>query len=193
MLVSVATMASIDPTSGIVRSARLLRSPNCDTRPAGCQPELIVVHGISLPPGEFGGPWIDRFFTNQLDSGAHPYFEEISGLEVSSHLLIRRDGEVVQYVPLTMRAWHAGESCFDGRDCCNDFSIGIELEGLDDLPYEDVQYARLAELVRELRRSFPSLRDAPVVGHSDIAPARKTDPGPAFDWARLDELLSAVA
>ncbi len=185
-------MTTIDATSGLVSGARILPSPNCDARPPGCQPELIVVHSISLPPGDFGGPWIDRFFTNQLDPGAHPYFQEISALQVSAHLLIRRDGEVVQYVPLTMRAWHAGESCHDGRSCCNDFSVGIELEGLDDLPYEDVQYERLAELVQLLRTSMASLRDAPVVGHSDIAPERKTDPGSAFDWARLQDLLSAV-
>lgn len=185
-------MTTIDATSGLVSGARILPSPNCDARPSGCQPELIVVHSISLPPGDFGGPWIDRFFTNRLDPGAHPYFQEISALQVSAHLLIRRDGEVVQYVPLTMRAWHAGESCHDGRSCCNDFSVGIELEGLDDLPYEDVQYERLAELVQVLRTSFASLRDAPVVGHSDIAPERKTDPGPAFDWARLQDLLNAV-
>ena len=186
-------MTGIDPSSGILREARILRSPNCDARPDGCQPELIVVHSISLPPGDFGGPWIDRFFTNQLDPDAHPYFQEISGLQVSAHLLIRRDGELVQYVPLTMRAWHAGESCHDGRDCCNDFSVGIELEGLDDLPYEDIQYERLAQVVRMLRESFGSLRDAPVVGHADIAPERKTDPGPAFDWPRLQGLLNAVA
>lgn len=186
-------MIQIEPKTGLISGARQVCSPNCDDRPAGCEPELIVVHSISLPPGDFGGPWIDRFFTNRLDPDAHPYFREISALQVSAHLLIRRDGEVVQYVPLTKRAWHAGESCFDGRDRCNDFSIGIELEGLDDVPYEDAQYEQLVELVQLLRRSFRTLRDAPVVGHSDIAPARKTDPGPAFDWARLGSLLMAVA
>ena len=170
-----------------------MRSPNCDERPPGSRPELIVVHAISLPPGEFGGPWIDQFFTNRLDPDAHPYFREIAALEVSSHLLIRRDGEVVQYVPLTMRAWHAGESCFHGRDRCNDFSIGIELEGTDDVPYEDVQYQRLADVVATLRATFGSLRDAPIVGHCDIAPERKTDPGPAFDWSHLHDLLRAPA
>ena len=183
----------VDPTSGLLTGAKLLRSPNCDDRPPGCEPELIVVHSISLPPGDFGGPWIDRFFTNRLDPNAHPYFREIESLRVSSHLLIRRDGEVVQYVPLTMRAWHAGESRFDGRECCNDFSVGIELEGVDDVPYEEVQYTRLAEIVRLLRETVPSLREAPVVGHSDIAPQRKTDPGPAFDWPRLQALLKACA
>jgi AmpD protein len=186
-------MTTIDPTSGIVDGARLLLSPNCDDRPGGCQPDLIVVHSISVPPGDFGGPWIDQLFTNRLDPNAHPYFREIQDLEVSAHLLIRRSGELVQYVPITKRAWHAGESCFEGRDRCNDFSIGIELEGLDDVPYEDIQYERLAELVQKLRLAYDTLRDAPVVGHSDIAPARKTDPGPAFDWTRLENLLRVTA
>jgi AmpD protein len=186
-------MFAIDPISGLVSGARQLSSPNCDDRPTGSQPELIVVHCISLPPGEFGGPWIDRFFTNRLDPNAHPYFQEIAELRVSAHLLIRRDGELVQYVPLTRRAWHAGPSCFDGRECCNDFSVGIELEGEDDVPYAAIQYERLAELVRKLRQTFRALREAPIVGHSDIAPERKTDPGPAFDWNRLESLLSVVA
>jgi AmpD protein len=182
-------MIGISATSGLVSCARLVPSPNHDARPPNCQPELIVVHGISLPPGEFGGPWIDDLFMNQLDPDAHPYFCEIAGARVSSHLLIRRDAEVVQYVPLNLRAWHAGESCHAGRDKCNDFSIGIELEGQDDVPYEDCQYVRLAELVGALRRAIPSLKNAPVVGHSDIAPERKTDPGPAFDWPRFRALL----
>lgn len=149
-----------------------------------------MVHGISLPPGEFGGPWIERLFTNRLDPAAHPSFPEIAGLQVSSHLLIRRDGELVQFVPLTRRAWHAGQSSFCGRERCNDFSIGIEMEGADDVPYTAVQYRRLARLVRALRAALPSLRAAPLVGHSDIAPERKTDPGPAFDWGRMAGLLS---
>ena len=186
-------MIEISATSGLVTGARLLPSPNCDARPAGCEPELIVVHCISLPPGEFGGPWIDRFFSNRLDAQAHPYFREIEHLRVSSHLLIRRDGEIVQYVPFSQRAWHAGESCYEGREKCNDFSIGIELEGLDEVPYEDVQYQRLADVINSLRQTFPRLRDVPVVGHSDIAPERKTDPGPAFDWSRLQQLLTAEA
>jgi AmpD protein len=186
-------MIGIDAKSGLVAGARYLASPNCDDRPPGSEPELIVVHGISLPPGEFGGPWIDNFFTNRLDPEVHPYFREIVAMRVSSHLLIRRDGEIVQYVPITRRAWHAGESCHDGRDCCNDFSVGIELEGEDEVAYERVQYDRLAELVQGLRQAYPGLRDAPVVGHADIAPARKTDPGPAFDWGRLQQLLSAQA
>jgi len=182
-------MVAATLSSGLLRTARQKSSPNCDARPRGMQPELIVVHGISLPPGDFGGPWIDRLFTNCLDPDAHPYFAEICGLRVSSHFLIRRDGELVQYVPVDQRAWHAGESCFAGRERCNDFSVGIELEGLDDEPYTAEQYARLAELVSLLRNTVPSLQQAPLVGHSDIAPGRKTDPGPAFDWQLLARLL----
>ena len=169
---------------------RRVLSPNCDDRPTGDDVSLIVVHGISLPPGEYGGPWIDDLFTNQLDSSAHPYFAEIEGLQVSSHVLIRRDGELVQYVPFTRRAWHAGCSCYQGREACNDYAIGIELEGQDEAPYEDVQYRRLAELVATLRQHFPAIAADAIVGHSDIAPGRKTDPGPAFDWQRLKTLLA---
>lgn len=149
-----------------------------------------MVHGISLPPGKFGGPHIDELFTGRLDPRAHPYFRSIAGLEVSSHLLIRRTGEVVQYVALQKRAWHAGKSSFRGRERCNDFSVGIELEGTDDQPYTGAQYRRLATVIRLLRRGLPSLAAAPVVGHSDVAPGRKTDPGPSFDWPRLRKLLA---
>jgi len=148
------------------------------------------LHCISLPPGEFGGQWIDLFFSNQLDPTAHSYFREIADQRVSSHLLIRRDGELVQYVPLGKRAWHAGESCFDGRTQCNDFSIGIELEGQDEVPYSDEQYDVLCRTISIVRQAFPSLVDAPVVGHSDVAPERKTDPGPAFDWLRFRNQLA---
>ena len=182
----------MDYSPGWVKGARQVPSPNCDPRPAGCQPALIVVHGISLPPGDFGGPWIDLLFSNRLDPSAHPYFREIAHLKVSSHLLIRRDGELVQYVPLDQRAWHAGASCFAGREACNDYSVGIELEGLDDQAYETAQYEQLARLIRQLRADIPSLSRAPVVGHSDIAPGRKTDPGPAFDWLRLANLLDGL-
>ncbi len=182
-------MISIDTASGLIQEALQQPSPNCDPWPPACEPELIVIHGISLPPGEFGGPWIDSLFCNRLDPGAHPYFAGIAGLKVSSHLLIRRDGLLVQYVPLTRRAWHAGESCFRGRRACNDFSIGIELEGADDIPYDDVQYQVLASVIGALHAAVPSLESAPVVGHSDIAPGRKTDPGPSFDWDRLIRLL----
>ena len=182
-------MLSIDPGTGKVREARQVASPNCDERPSGCGPELMVIHGISLPPGEFGGPWVDQLFTNQLDPDAHPYFRDHADSKVSAHLLIRRDGELIQYMPLSKRAWHCGESCYQGRDQCNDFSVGIELEGTDELAYTDGQYDVLAQVINALGCAFPSLNDAPVVGHCDIAPGRKTDPGPAFDWSRLKELL----
>jgi AmpD protein len=145
--------------------------------------DLIVVHGISLPPGEFGGPWIDRLFTNSLPADAHPYFGQIERLRVSSHLVIRRGGDVTQYVSFADRAWHAGQSSFNGRVACNDFSVGIELEGTDTLPYERAQYAALAEAVEALCLAYPHLTPGALVGHSDIAPGRKTDPGSAFDWA----------
>ena len=169
---------------------RRVLSPNCDERPASGTISLVVVHGISLPPGEYGGPWIDAFFTNQLDVSAHPYFKEIGDLRVSSHLLIRRDGELVQYVPFSRRAWHAGKSCYRDREACNDFSIGIELEGQDDTPYEPVQYRQLAEVIRTLRAFYPDIGARDIVGHADIAPGRKTDPGPAFDWVQLRSLLA---
>lgn len=153
-------------------------------------PDLIVVHGISLPRGRFGGPWVDQLFAGTLDTTAHPAFRELRGLRVSSHFLIRRNGELVQYVPVHRRAWHAGRSRFAGRENCNDFSVGIELEGTDRRPYTAVQYRRLCATIRALRRSIPSLLGAPVVGHSDVAPGRKTDPGPAFDWGRLNRLLT---
>lgn len=184
-----AAMFSLDQTSGLIREARIVVSPNCDPRPADCQPSLIVVHGISLPPGEFGGPWIDRLFTNSLPADAHPYFATIADVRVSAHFLIRRDGELVQYVPVNYRAWHAGESKHAGRTCCNDFSIGIELEGEDSTPYENAQYDSLARLIRTLRATIDSLARADVVGHSDIAPGRKTDPGEAFNWQVLHARL----
>jgi AmpD protein len=173
-----------------LRPARHCPSPNCNPRPTPSAIRLIVIHGISLPPGEFGGPWIDELFTNTLQPERHPYFAEIAGLTVSSHLLIRRDGEVVQYVPFDLRAWHAGRSHYQGCDNCNDFSIGIELEGSDDMPYEDAQYHRLAQVVRALNARYPSTFGH-LAGHSDIAPGRKTDPGPAFEWPRLQGLLTS--
>ena len=171
---------------------RRVPSPNFDPRPPGTELELIVVHGISLPPGQFGGEWIDRFFCNELPAAADPYFAEIHTMSVSSHALIARDGAVTQYVPFTSRAWHAGKSLYCGRAACNDFSVGIELEGTDDIPYTGAQYEALAQLICVLRAGYPSLRSAEVVGHSDIAPGRKTDPGPAFDWPRLRKLLTAA-
>jgi AmpD protein len=146
---------------------------------------MIVVHGISLPPGEFGGAQIEALFTNQLDWDAHPYFGEIRGLEVSAHLLIRRDGSLVQFVPFSQRAWHAGESCFRGQHRCNDFSIGIELEGEDETPYDDRQYAALQATILALCDAYPDISPREIAGHCDISPGRKSDPGPAFDWLRL--------
>jgi AmpD protein len=182
---------NIDVATGLIHGARYVPSPNHDARPSGVVPELIVVHGISLPPDEYGGPWIDRLFSNQLPPDGHPYFRQVAGLRVSSHMLIRRDGEWVQYVPLHLRAWHAGASSYQGRERCNDFSIGIELEGSDTVAYEPVQYAGLARLILLLCAAYPTLSTERLVGHSDIAPGRKTDPGPAFDWPRLRALLNA--
>jgi AmpD protein len=182
---------TIDPVSGLMTGVRQVLSPNHDQRPAGVVPELIVVHGISLPPDEFGGPWIDQLFTNALPADAHPYFATITALRVSSHLLIRRDGECVQYVSFSQRAWHAGQSIYAGRERCNDFSIGIELEGADHVAYEHPQYRVLTDVIVALCVAYPSLSTASVAGHSDIAPGRKTDPGPAFDWPRLRALLRA--
>ena len=153
--------------------------------------DLIVVHGISLPPGEFGGPWIDRLFTNSLPSDQHPYFAEISGLRVSSHLVIARDGALTQYVSFNDRAWHAGRSSYQGRVECNDYSVGVELEGTDSLPYEPVQYEVLASTVAALCAAYPSLSAGRIAGHSDVAPGRKTDPGPAFDWPLAQRCIAA--
>ena len=174
---------------GWLPGARRVPSPNCDERPQGEVVSLLVIHNISLPPGAFGGPHIDRLFTNALDPDEHPFFREIRELRVSSHLLIRRDGELVQYVPLHRRAWHAGASRFDGRERCNDFSIGIELEGADDTPYDDRQYARLIEVSAVIRAVYPAITAGRVTGHADIAPGRKSDPGPAFDWPRYRAAL----
>lgn len=165
--------------------ARFRLSPNCDARPDPADISLLVVHAISLPPGKFGGGWIDRLFTNTLDPDAHPYFKTIAHLKVSAHLCIFRDGSIAQYVPFNRRAWHAGESCFEDRMRCNDFSIGIELEGCDERPFEALQYRRLAQAARALMRAYPAITPARMVGHSDIAPGRKTDPGPQFNWTRL--------
>ena len=180
----------IDVVSGLITDARQVPSCNCDARPGSAEPDLIVLHGISLPPGEFGGPEIEALFTNCLDWDAHPYFADIRGLEVSAHLLIRRDGELVQFVPLTMRAWHAGESSFCGRPACNDFSIGIELEGADETPYDERQYAVLECVLRGLMAAYSGISVREIAAHSDISPGRKTDPGPAFDWLRLYDGLS---
>lgn len=167
---------------GYAEGARYLASPNCDERPAAARIELIVVHNISLPPGEFGGPAIVDLFLNRLQADAHPYYSGIAHLRVSAHFLIRRSGELLQFVPCVQRAWHAGVSRWRGRSRCNDFSVGIELEGTDDIPYEDTQYACLRSLLAALKSAYPI---ADITGHADIAPERKTDPGPAFDWEKI--------
>ncbi len=177
-------MFSIDKKSGRLNEAIQLESPNYDARPVD-EISLIVIHGISLPPAEFGGQYIDKFFTNNLNPDTHPYFEKIKDLRVSSHLLIERSGTVKQFVPLTRRAWHAGESVFNNRSCCNDFSIGIELEGADELAYADIQYDILQQLCECLQKTYPAILKQNIVGHCDIAPGRKTDPGASFDWQRF--------
>ncbi len=170
---------------GWLSGARRCPSPNHDPRPPHTAIRLLVLHGISLPPGEFGGDFIDDLFLNRLDPDAHAWFRNIHTLRVSAHLLIRRDGSLVQYVPFDKRAWHAGESCWEGMERCNDFSIGIELEGTDTSPYDDRQYDALHRVIPLIMAAYPEITPARIVGHSDIAPGRKTDPGPAFDWRRL--------
>jgi AmpD protein len=174
---------------GRASASRRVHSPNRDERPPGTAITLLVVHGISLPPGEFGGDAIERLFANRLDPDAHPYFATIAQLRVSAHFLVRRDGRLLQFVPCAQRAWHAGASAWRGRERCNDFSIGIELEGTDALPYTRGQYRMLGRIIRALARRYP-IED--VVGHSDVAPGRKTDPGPAFDWPRLARALAGT-
>jgi N-acetyl-anhydromuramoyl-L-alanine amidase len=182
----------VDLDSGLMHGVRYVASPNHDSRPSGVEAELIVVHGISLPPGEFGGPWIDQLFNNTLPPEAHPYFAEIAALRVSTHLFIRRDGTLTQYVRFTDRAWHAGPSSYAGREACNDFSVGIELEGTDTLAYDPLQYQALAAAVAALCAAYPRLAPDRLVGHSDISPGRKTDPGPAFDWPQARRLIAAA-
>ncbi|EIJ33544.1 1,6-anhydro-N-acetylmuramyl-L-alanine amidase AmpD [Thiothrix nivea] len=178
---------NIDAETGLLDVARQCPSPNHDDRPEGCAPDLIVLHNISLPPYQFGGPWIDHLFTNRLDADAHPFFREICHLRVASHLLIRRNGELVQYVPFHKRAFHAGVSNYAGRNNCNDFSIGIEMEGSDFEPFTEAQYQQLQTLLPALVAAYPSLALEHVTGHEHIAPGRKTDPGPFFDWKRLSD------
>ena len=170
---------------GLLEGARCIASPNYDARPTGTQVELIVVHNISLPPREFGGPGIIDLFLNRLDPAAHAYYAAIAHLRVSAHFLLRRDGEIIQFVPCVQRAWHAGASQWRGRERCNDFSVGIELEGTDDIPFEEAQYAGLAGLIAALKAAYPI---ADVAGHSDIAPGRKTDPGMAFEWRKINNV-----
>lgn len=173
--------------NGGLAAARQLASPNQDERPSGERVSLLVVHGISLPPGSFGGEAIEKLFTNTLDPAAHPYFASLGGLRVSAHFLVRRDGELIQFVPCDRRAWHAGMSRWAGRDRCNDFSVGVELEGTDDIAYADVQYQRLAWLTGVLRGRYPV---TDIVGHGDISPGRKSDPGLSFDWGRFRALAA---
>ncbi|MFC3684319.1 1,6-anhydro-N-acetylmuramyl-L-alanine amidase AmpD [Hydrogenophaga luteola] len=176
-----------DWSGGWLRTAQQVVSPNANDRPAGVVVDLIVLHSISLPPGQYGGPEVEQLFTNQLDWSGHPYFEQIRGLEVSAHFFVRRDGQVMQFVDADRRAWHAGVSCWRGRERCNDDSIGIELEGLEGQTFEDVQYRALTDLCRHLAGRYPI---AHIAGHEHIAPGRKLDPGPGFDWARLQRGLA---
>lgn len=170
-------------------SKRLL-SPNANQRPVPTDISLLIVHNISLPAGEFGGPFIEQLFCNTLDCNAHSSFDDLRELHVSTHVLIRRDGEVCQFVPFNLRAWHAGVSCFEGRDNCNDYSIGIELEGCDNTPYTEQQYVALRFITTMLMATYPAITAERIVGHSDVAPGRKTDPGPAFDWIYFRQLLA---
>ena len=180
----------MDITKGWLNSAKKLESPNSDLRPDANDISLLVIHNISLPPAQFGGPYIEQLFSNNLNPEDHPYFRDIYKLQVSSHLLIDRQGNVTQFVPFDQRAWHAGVSEFEGRQRCNDFSIGIELEGADHIAYTDIQYAVLARVSQQIMTHYPKITSNRIVGHSDIAPERKTDPGQAFDWQRYKQLLN---
>ncbi|HWU68869.1 MAG TPA: 1,6-anhydro-N-acetylmuramyl-L-alanine amidase AmpD [Stenotrophobium sp.] len=182
--------SAIDLRTQRLRTARQQVSANCDARPDPADISLLVIHAISLPPDRFGGPWIDDLFLNRLDYSAHPYFESLRELRVSAHCCIFRDGRITQYVPFDRRAWHAGKSSYKGRERCNDFSIGIELEGCDSKPFTQAQYRRLLSVSRALLASYPGITPARIVGHSDIAPGRKTDPGPHFDWRRYRRQLA---
>ena len=173
---------------GQLIGARQVPSPNYNQRPEHTEIQLVVVHNISLPPSQFGGRYIEQFFQNQLDWSEHPYFQSIEGMQVSAHLLILRSGEVLQFVNFNDRAWHAGRSIYLGKKECNDYSIGIELEGSDDLPFDEVQYAVLAQVTAALQAAYPKILQH-LAGHSDIAPGRKTDPGPFFDWVKFRTLL----
>ncbi len=183
----------IDTLTGLLREAKYSHSPNFDERPADCNIDLLVIHGISLPPGEYGSDDVKAFFTNTLDPSKHPYFQTIAQAKVSCHLFIRRDGEVLQFVPFHKRAWHAGVSSYQGRENCNHFSIGIELEGTDTDVYTALQYAQLAKVTRALVEAYPAMTLSRIVGHSDIAPSRKTDPGEGFDWEYYRSLINNIS
>jgi len=182
---------NINPKTGLLVPARYTASTHCNPRPDSQLIDMVVIHGISLPPGEFGGDIIENFFCGKLDHTLHPSFADIAALQVSAHLLINRMGQITQFVSFTQRAWHAGVSSFQGKTGCNDFSVGIELEGTDNIPYEKAQYQQLAQCVQALQAAYPLITRDRIVGHSDIAPGRKTDPGPSFDWAYFDCLLLA--
>jgi len=179
----------INVKSGLIEGVTQIPSENCNARPQNSDIRLIVLHNISLPAGEFGGPYISQLFTNQLQKDSHPSFADIYRLKVSAHLLIRRDAEVIQYVPFHRRAWHAGASEYQGETDCNNVSIGIELEGTDNTPYEKQQYTKLAEIIIKLRQCYPNIAKDAITSHSNIAPGRKTDPGPAFDWDKIHALI----
>ena len=183
----------VDSKSGLLSGVLYVPSPNYDARPADAAIDALVIHAIGMPPGEYGGTDIEQLFCNRLDFSRHPFYREIEGLTVSSHLLIRRDGQVVQFVSFQERAWHAGVSALAGRSRVNDFSIGIELEGSDHGPFEEAQYRALAEATRALRAAYPAITSARIVGHADIAPGRKTDPGVYFNWARYRHAVSLPA
>ncbi len=168
-----------------LENVEIVESPNCEERPPGSEVDLLVIHNISLPPGIYGGEYVEQLFQNCLDPGEHPYFAEIADNPVSSHLYIKRTGRVIQFVPLANRAWHAGASEWKGRENCNDFSIGIELEGCDDQEFTGDQYEALVTLTKDIQSIYPAITKDRIVGHSDIAPGRKTDPGPCFDWQRF--------
>jgi len=182
----------IDVNDGLLDCAKYLPSDHCNERPDP-NIDMVVIHGITLPPGEFGNGSVEKFFCGKLDHSAHPYFETLNDLTVSAHLFISREGKITQFVPFHKRAWHAGQSIFQGKINCNDFSIGIELEGTDEVPYEKIQYEQLAKVIRALQETYPAITRERIVGHSDIAPGRKTDPGPSFDWSFLDCLLAACS
>jgi AmpD protein len=186
-----ASIFAVHLDTGLLRDTRQVLSPHHDARPSDTAIELIVIHGISLPPGEFGGPAIDQLFCGNLRAADHAYFSAIEALRVSAHACIFRSGEVTQYVPFHRRAWHAGVSSWRGREACNDFSIGIELEGTDETPYTEAQYKALNALVSGLRRAYPGIANDHIVGHCDVAPGRKTDPGVSFEWTRLRDSLQA--
>lgn len=180
----------IDNRQHLLQPVTYEASPHCDARPRGIAIDTVIIHGISLPPGEFGGDTIAHFFCGRLDFNAYPALDWLRELRVSAHILIRRTGEIIQFVPFNQRAWHAGASYFDGRTQCNDFSIGIELEGTDSCPYEMIQYQRLASVVQLLMQHYPEINRQRIVGHSDVAPGRKTDPGPHFDWNMFRGLIT---